>query len=45
MRERDTGKLVCSLAYGDNRLLNVVDRMDWVAIDGDKEGMTDAAAP
>jgi hypothetical protein len=27
------------------RLLNVIDGMDWEAIDGEKEGMADAAAP
>jgi hypothetical protein len=45
MREPEMGSLACWLPYSGNRLLNVVDRMDWVAIDGDKEGMADAAAP
>mgnify|MGYP002809507245 CR=1 FL=1 len=45
MRERETGSLVRWLPYGGNRLLNVIDGMDWEAIDGDKEGVADAAAP
>jgi hypothetical protein len=28
MRERDMGTLACSLSYGDNSLLNVVNGMD-----------------
>ncbi len=26
-------------------MLNVIDGLDWEAIDGDKEGMADVAAP
>jgi hypothetical protein len=29
------------LPYGGTRLLNVINGMDWKAIDGDKEGMAD----
>jgi hypothetical protein len=45
MREREMGSLAYWLPYGGNRLLNVIDGMDWEAIDGDWEGMADAAAP